>query len=153
MEQQSLLQELEQEVILQPAEKGTRFVNYLIDLVVFYVFMFVVGLIWGVIYISDGNSLDNFGEDQTLNGKLLEYLISYTLYLIFYTLFEGATKGRTIGKYITKTVAVKSDGSPITWNEAFKRSLCRIIPFEPFSGLGNSPWHDSITNTIVVKKD
>ena len=32
------------------------------------------------------------------------------------------------------------------------RSLARIIPFEPFSFLGNSPrgWHDTLTKTYVV---
>jgi hypothetical protein len=34
------------------------------------------------------------------------------------------------------------------------RSLCRLIPFEPFSFLGSDArgWHDSITKTRVVRK-
>jgi len=33
------------------------------------------------------------------------------------------------------------------------RTLCRYIPFEPFSFLGNKPigWHDSLSKTLVVK--
>jgi hypothetical protein len=39
----------------------------------------------------------------------------------------------------------------LTFKDALLRSLCRLIPFEVFSGFG-VPWHDSLTNTMVVKK-
>lgn len=145
-----LLKELEQEIYLEPASQGARFANYIIDLIFFYAFMFALGALLGVILYSQDATMEY--ESDSFSDSVLEYLIAVLLIVIYYTLLEGLTKGRTIGKMITGTVAVKEDGSPLTVKEAFLRSLCRIIPFEPFSGLGARPWHDSITKTFVVKK-
>jgi hypothetical protein len=30
------------------------------------------------------------------------------------------------------------------------RTLCRIVPFEPFSAFGGHPWHDKWTRTYVI---
>jgi len=93
---------------------------------------------------------------DTLNGTMPSvmpnFLISFIVIISYYTVLEGATKGRTLGKFVTGTVAVKQDGSAITWKDAFLRSLCRLVPFEPFSALGRMPWHDKWTKTIVIKK-
>lgn len=66
---------------------------------------------------------------------------------------EGAFNGKTIGKYLTKTRALREDGSPLGWDKAFVRSLCRLIPFEGFSYLGSNllGWHDTISKTMVVE--
>jgi len=70
----------------------------------------------------------------------------------YFTFMEGATGGKSIGKIITRSKAVKEDGTSITWNDALLRSLSRIVPFEPFSAFGGQPWHDRWTNTKVVRK-
>jgi hypothetical protein len=31
------------------------------------------------------------------------------------------------------------------------RTVCRFIPFEPFSALGKQPWHDLLSDTDVVR--
>ncbi len=84
-------------------------------------------------------------------NTLLQYLISYTIYVAYYAFFETLTKGRTIGKMVTKTRAVRLDGTPINFNDALKRSLVRIIPIEAFSAFGGNPWHDRWTNTKVIR--
>ncbi|MEO6405093.1 MAG: RDD family protein [Ferruginibacter sp.] len=89
---------------------------------------------------------------ETRPFNLLSYLISFTLYLSYYTLMEGSTKGKTIGKFITKTRSVREDGSQLTYSDAFKRSLSRLVPFEPFSAFEYRPWHDKWTDTIVIKE-
>lgn len=147
----NLLQEFEQEAYLEPASQGARFVNYIIDVILFYAFLYGFGILLGIILYSQDSTFEY--ESDSVSSSLLEYLISYLLYVIYYALFEGLTKGRTIGKMITGTVAVKEDGTPFTVKEALLRSLCRIIPLEPFSGLGARPWHDSFTKTLVVKKN
>jgi hypothetical protein len=50
---------------------------------------------------------------------------------------------------ITGTKAVNHDGSNISAKTAFLRTLCRLVPFEPFSAFG-IPWHDSWTHTHVI---
>ena len=61
-------------------------------------------------------------------------------------------KRRTIGKFVTGTKAVNTDGSKMEPKTILLRSLCRIVPFEPFSALGNPsrPWHDKWSKTYVI---
>src|SRR5688500_6606630 len=145
-----LLSDLEQGIAHEPAGTGVRFANYIIDLIGFYVLVFVVFFVIGLVQLQT----EGYYEDETLTGSQFgDFLVSYLLYLLYYAVFEGATKGRSLGKLITGTVAIQEDGSPITWNKAMTRSLSRLVPFEPFSALGGAPWHDSWTQTMVVKKN
>jgi uncharacterized RDD family membrane protein YckC len=147
-----LLKEYENEIHLVPVGAGLRFANYIIDVIIFYIMMMGVGAVWGLSLVSQGVS-DAATIEQDINSSTaLLYLISFLTFLAYYTLFEAASKGRTIGKLITGTVAVKDDGTALTFKEALLRSLCRMIPFEPFSAFGGRPWHDTITHTMVIKK-
>jgi uncharacterized RDD family membrane protein YckC len=142
------LQDIEKDLYLEPVSAGLRFANYLIDVVAFYIIAAIVGGIWGVSMAARGAS--SVEDAQGSVGML--YLVSFALFIAYYTVFEGATNGRTLGKLVTKTVVVKANGGPITFKDAFLRTLCRFIPFEPFSAFGGRPWHDTITKTMVVKK-
>jgi uncharacterized RDD family membrane protein YckC len=147
------LQEFEQEMYLDPVSPGVRFVNFLIDRVVFLGIIFVIALLWEALAGKTGATLDNsILRQNTIEAKLLDILLTAVLTVIYYTISEGVSKGRTIGKMVTGTIAIREDGVPFTFKDAFMRSLCRIIPFEPFSALGYRPWHDSMSKTAVVKK-
>ena len=147
--QEPLLLEIEQEIYAEPATPGQRFANYLIDLFVFYACAFIVGMVKAIV---SAPSLDDYGEGIGRSRNFfMEYFISICMYLALYTLLEGLTKGRTLGKLITGTKVVKDDSAPITWWDAFLRSLSRLVPFEPFSAFGGYPWHDRWTGTRVVK--
>jgi uncharacterized RDD family membrane protein YckC len=145
-----LLQEFEEELNVDPVAKEVRFANYIIDRIVFYGFIFGGAFLWGIIMVSSDNYSD--GDLDFDISYIADYLLTALAYFIFYTLIEGFSKGRSLGKLITGTVAVRNDGSPITFSDAMLRSLSRIVPLEPFSGFGEKPWHDSWSNTIVVKK-
>ena len=142
-----LLAELKETLYEQPATVGQRFLNYIIDIFFFYVILIALAAIAGLVLGSV------IGENETLFGMslMLQYLLIYTVLVATYTFFEAVAKGRTIGKMVTKTRAVRSDGTPLTFNDALKRSLVRIIPFEPLSAFGGHPWHDNWTNTKVIK--
>lgn len=152
MEQQDLLQDVEQEINLERASQGVRFANYIIDIIFFYVVTIIGGIVLALVSIKSSiPSDDPYSYRQNDRGaSALIYLVAYAGFVLVYAIFEGATKGRTLGKLITGTKAVREDGTPITWSDAFLRSLCRIVPFEPFSGFG-TPWHDRWTNTMVIK--
>lgn len=133
------------------ASTGQRFASYLIDLVIFYIIMLGLGAVMGIIFALTGN-IQQLQTTNTFTGnKLTDYLVSYIIYALFYTFSEGASRGRSIGKLITRTKAVKEDESEVSWKDALIRSLCRIVPFEPFSALGGSPWHDQWSHTKVIK--
>ena len=124
------------------ASKTLRFVNYVVDTLIFYFIVFVVIVFIG---ITSPEIVDN--PDFTL----WYYLVALIVFLLYFSVFETFANGRTIGKLITGTRAVKEDGSPIKFSDAFKRALSRITPFEAFSGFAERPWHDSWTKTTVVK--
>lgn len=136
---------------------GLRFGNFIADTVVIFILSLVLAFVLSYLVIVvgwvDAENVIAWSESTDLETLAVRQLIGLALSLAVYTFFEGATKGRTVGKFITGTVAVRMDGSSITWRDAFLRSLCRFIPFEPFSTFAdNGPWHDQFTNTRVVHK-
>jgi len=150
MEQESLLTGMEFNPVL--ASTGKRFVNYLIDLVIFYILIVVVvaGIILNVHAVENTDSYSSSASAS--GGYFLFQLIFLAFYTLFYCLCEIIFKGRTIGKFITGTKAVNRDGSEISPKTFLLRSLSRAVPFEQFSALGNPcfPWHDKWTNTLVI---
>jgi uncharacterized RDD family membrane protein YckC len=135
------------------ASTGQRFLNFLIDNVIMrftltYLTGYGIGFILG--YFFPDFMREVIYNQNTTTIILMSYLIGIFNYVIYYTLLEKLFKGRTVGKFITGTRAIRTDGNELTFNDALLRSLCRLIPFEPFSGFGVL-WHDNLTNTWVVK--
>jgi uncharacterized RDD family membrane protein YckC len=137
----------------ESASTGQRFINYLIDLVIFFIVVAGISVIAQIFFALAGTTYEDAGNDTFSGNKLFDYLISYSIYVIFYTFCEGASGGRTIGKLVTRTKAVKEDETDITWKDAFMRSLCRIVPFEVLSAFSGYPWHDKWTNTKVIRNN
>ena len=156
MDQQNdpdLLQEAQQELYLDPVSPGIRFANFIIDRIIIFGIVIGIAFIWAAVSYSNGKAPDiSLLTEESLRAKLLDYLITAIITIIYYTVSEAATNGRTIGKMVTGTIAIKAEGGPFTFKDALLRSLCRVIPFEPFSALGERPWHDTMTKTAVVKK-
>lgn len=140
MEQQSLLSDMEFNPVF--SSTGKRFLNYLIDLAVFYALIFFYGFFGAVI-----------GYDQVnTENTLMLYLVLYLIFIGYYSLCEIIFKGRTVGKFITGTKAVNEDGTEMEPKTVMLRTLSRMVPLEPFSALGNPshPWHDKWTRTHVI---
>ena len=135
------------------ASRGERFINYLIDnLLMNFALSYVTGMVVGSIgaAIAPEFMSSLVSDGGIMNLLLLSYLIGIFNYIIYYTLCEKFFKGQTLGKLITKTRAIRTDGEELTFKDALLRSLSRLVPFEPFSGFGDL-WHDTWTNTMVVK--
>ena len=132
------------------ASKGIRFANFIIDYIIQVVFGIGIGVFIGIISELTGNYVlyDLVIETE---GRFADYIFGAIILLIYYLTIESLT-ARSIGKYITKTKVVLYDGSRPTFYEILVRTLCRIIPFEQFSFLGEDGkgWHDSISKTYVV---
>jgi uncharacterized RDD family membrane protein YckC len=150
METATILTDLENEISLEPVSPGTRFLNFIIDLIAFYIFLLLIGFLIGAYAVYTNNT--SFLDDESSTTTATDYLLSYGTFILYYTLLEGLAKGKSIGKWITGTIAVKEDGHKISLKDAFLRSLCRIVPFEAFSAFGYLPWHDRWTHTMVIKK-
>ncbi len=124
------------------ASTGQRFANFILDSIFIYIFAFLLG---AFLVIIDMNFILEIYS---------EFWLGVLIYLTYFVNFEMFFNGRTPAKIITRTRAIKNDGSKLTFGSAFGRTLCRYIPFEVFSFLGDKGrpigWHDSIPNTIVI---
>ena len=134
------------------ASKSKRFANYIIDRIlfnsIFLVFGFVASLL-GELLASDRIILFLEGLDNV--NPVLDFLITTLIFTILYTILESLTQ-KTIGKLITNTKVVLENGEKPSVNVIIIRSLCRLIPFDAFSFLGDVPkgWHDTMSKTYVV---
>lgn len=133
------------------APKGRRFLNRLIDWVLIYGVTVLIYIALATIWKPMEQLLITI-ENGDISGRLLDILITALFSVILYTLQEYLLKGKTIAKYITGTRAVTTDDRHIELGTALKRSLCRHIPFEPFSFLGEGAegWHDTMSQTKVI---
>ena len=127
---------------------GKRFLNYCIDIVICSCITLGIAYIGNSIYSTYGYEGFAIGSNYfSLRFNLLTIVIRIT----YYGMFETLT-ARTPGKYITGTKVIYQDGTFPESGTVLIRSLCRQIPFEPFSFLGILPvgWHDRFSKTIVV---
>ncbi|MBZ4041665.1 MULTISPECIES: RDD family protein [Flavobacterium] len=131
------------------ASSGSRFLNYILDIVVIIALIFALSFIFAVLA-----SLLDLNEFLLWMGNLSDWegqLIFVVISIFYYSLTEGLF-GRSLGKLITGTVVVDENGEKPSFGIILKRTLCRLIPFDGFSFLGSRGWHDSISNTYVVNK-
>ncbi len=155
-EQQDLLSEesikLDQFVY---ATQGQRFLNWLIDnFLMQYGLSYLTGMAVGVlIAIIAPDFFENIADPEEMSGPIffIGILIAYVNYIVYYTICEKLFRGYTLGKLITGTRAIRQDGKELTFKNALLRSLSRLVPFEVFSGFSTLTWHDSWTDTMVIK--
>lgn len=133
-------EEIQEIVRLAKAKGLIRVVNYLID--IFLIYLLNIGI--RIALVFSGIYIDSVG---------IAYLILYSI-LITYFLFFESVFGQTIGKMITGTKVVRYNGLEVGFGVVVGRTFARLIPFEPFSFLGSEArgWHDSLTDTFVVRK-
>jgi uncharacterized RDD family membrane protein YckC len=145
MEQQSYLTDLEYNPVL--ASTGKRFLNYLIDVIIYIILLMIIFL---TILETNQRFYFEMIYNDSFSNKMLQRLFAMLIFITCYFLLETILKGRTIGKFITGTKAVNEDGTIITAKTALLRSLSRAVPFEAFSAFGGHPWHDKWTRTFVI---
>lgn len=133
------------------ATQQQRFGNYIIDFIVQYLLTFAITAV--VIIICNYFEIYGFIFWLDQAGRMEEYLIGIVVALFYYSLTE-IFLSKSIAKFITKTIVVDEYGEKVRPEIILKRTFCRLIPFEHFSFLGgnNRGWHDTLSNTYVVKE-
>jgi len=113
---------------------GLRLVNLIIDLSVCKALQFVL-IKYEIL------------DPTPLMGLLVLFWLP-----IYYTISEYFFQ-QTIGKFFTNSIVVDEYGDRPDFKTIVVRSVIRIIPFEPFSFLGNDRgWHDAWTDTYVITR-
>ncbi|RKS95128.1 RDD family protein [Flavobacterium limicola] len=132
------------------ASKGQRLLNFVIDLFIIYVIETSIGTT--IILIGDLTKSDT-ASNWVSSLSVVESFFFGLVILFFYYLITEMYFSRTFGKYFTKTMVVKHEGSRPNMKSIIVRTLSRLIPFEPFSFLtAERGWHDTLSVTYVVKK-
>lgn len=128
---------------LQPCYSDRRLLNLFIDYAFNLLFSILIVSVIGII-----------GGEQAIEAldAIPELMLGALLMSAYYIGFESTT-GRTPAKFITGTKVVTLDGKKPGFGQIVIRTLCRFIPFEPFSCLGKYPrgWHDRFSKTMVVR--
>ena len=124
------------------ASRNKRLLNFLID----YIMVFVVLMTFMVVLEVAGISVEEMAEG------IIGNILSILFYFLCYVMIEGGSRGKTLGKAITKTRVVTLAGEQPDFETFIKRSLIRLVPFEPFSFFGSEVrgWHDRWSDTMVI---
>lgn len=135
------------------ATQGQRFSNYIMDVFMQITLLVLFANIFLIIESSMGNTSPITLFANLEKNQFALYSISFGLTLFYYNFFE-ILFSRTFGKFVTKTIVVDENGEKPCHQVIMIRSLCRLIPFFPFSFLGTPTlgWHDRISKTYVVDK-
>jgi len=114
---------------LVPANIGKRFINYIVDIIVFsFLVAFVLAAASPVYPL-----MNKIMQQQPLS--LADRFVIWFLYGLFMAVMEALLKGKTIGKYFTATRAVDENGLPVSSQSAFLRGLIRAIPIDQFTAI------------------
>ena len=144
-------QEAEQvgkDILLNTASLSKRLANYLLDIVFYYISVFLFGIFLGIaLAIVSPHALSYYSGEH----KLMNYVLAAIIMFLYYVILESTT-GRSIAKFITKTKVVDERGEKPDFKTIVIRTLCRFIPFEAFSFLFAEPsgWHDTFSKTKVI---
>lgn len=125
--------------------KGPRFVNRLLDAM--YLNMMVLNIV--SYFMSGFYSFGSRDSSDVIIGYVLMLLFPFLYYFITESIFK-----QTIGKVITGTYVMSKDGRRAPILNVLGRTLCRYIPFEPFSYLVDEGgrWHDRFSGTDLFYK-
>ncbi|PHR93036.1 MAG: hypothetical protein COA80_13990 [Leeuwenhoekiella sp.] len=119
-----------------------RFVNFLIDFVVYI-----------VLVLAGSLSLDSFfvtTDSDLIIG--IGYFMMFVIFMAYYGLSEFYFQ-KTAGKYVTKTIVVTKNGEKPNAATIIIRTLCRLIPFDRLSFLiVKDGFHDRFSNTTVIRE-
>lgn len=134
-----------------PAVTGwARFGHYALDVVFYYIFALILAVPIVIILMALGMDVNQM--DNSLSFDIIDRLISWLiLYPGYYLLFE-TTMQTTPGKLILGRIVVNDYGEKPTFKDILARSYSRIVPFEAFSCLSDYGWHDTWSNTFVIRK-
>ena len=124
---------------------GARFGHYLIDGLI------IAAVAFAYVYITMQVNGSSYYYSRGYSGFQIDYS-GYIITLLYYGGFEawlGTTPGKlALKRYVIDEYAQKPDIGTI-----LGRSICRLVPFEAFSCLGDRGWHDKWSNTYVVSQE
>ena len=122
---------------------GIRFINFLIDFIVWLVLASIISFIIGLF-------VPVTPENQGIL-TLFVYILFFASFISYYAIMEIKFQ-KTVGKFVTKTKVVTMNGEKPENGDIITRTFCRLIPFDRLSFLFvKNGIHDFLSKTKVVK--
>lgn len=128
-----------------------RFGHYILDMIFFQIISGVLAIIFVITLVAIGIDVSGLAEENNSNDLLIRIINWLIVYPAYYIVFESTVQS-TPGKLIMKRVVVNEYGEKPDFMTIVKRSYSRIVPFEAFSCLSTLGWHDTWTDTFVIRK-
>ena len=131
---------------VKTVKQGPRFGHFFVDWILFEIIIYLVDYIFDILI-----AITNASETTQLTIHLFQGITTLLLFPALYAFCEFVWQ-RTPGKWLTKTVVIDEYGNKPSGGAIVLRSICRFVPFEPFSCLGDYShgWHDRWSKTWVV---
>lgn len=126
---------------------GVRLGYFLVDLVLFYIIFVAVAVLFFVLV----ELTSTYHILKLVDSNFFGWTIFYGIYFLYYALGEYFFGG-TLAKLIFGYRVIDSQAQKISFGKALLRSIIRFVPFEALSCIGERGWHDTWTNTYVVRK-
>lgn len=135
---------------VESATRGRRFAAFAIDFVVIQ--LMVIALMSAELLLRTHHGEDLADVRARLNSPLANYAYSCSVLVVYFATLEGLFQ-RTLGKRLLGLQVTTLGGHTPALPQIMKRTLCRLIPFEPISNLSpEGGWHDTISKTTVMRK-
>jgi len=141
----------ENKTIVTDTGKWQRFFHWVVDLAVMSLVVIPVIISLGY-WLADSGILEgNETLQKFFRGRWSLYTIIFIFILIYYPISE-ILFGSSPGKFLTESRVVNSKAESPSSSTIFLRTLCRNIPFDALSFFSKRGWHDSLSETYVVKE-
>ena len=141
----------ENKTIVTDTGKWQRFFHWVVDLMVMSLVVIPVIISLGY-WLADSGILEgNETLQKFFRGRWSLYTIIFIFILIYYPISE-ILFGSSPGKFLTESRVVNSKAESPSSSTIFLRTLCRNIPFDALSFFSKRGWHDSLSETYVVKE-
>jgi len=123
---------------------GIRFLNLVIDSIVWYVLIIIVFYFYGFFIATI------IPTNNSIIIAMINLIIVFGTFFTYHSIMEIKFQ-KTVGKFITKTKVVKLNGSKPENSDIISRTFCRLIPFDRISFLFmKSGIHDFLSKTKVI---
>lgn len=133
--------------VVRTIESGPRFAHFLIDYFFSTILVSIISIPFVILQIAF--------EKYDAIFEIAKGIFCLFGLFGYYVLCEYKWQ-RTLGKYITKSYVINEYAEKPDLRQIILRNISRIVPFEPFSCLGDKysyGWHDKWSDTFVVKED
>ncbi len=123
--------------------RTTRFFHYIVDTIFSFVLFFPFFK-----YIIADFIFKFLPNDERFILFVILVMARFSYYLFFEAIFNA-----TPAKFFTETRVVSEyKDEKLNFSKVFVRTLCRFVPFEPFSFFFSYGWHDTWSETTLVKE-